>query len=195
MGWGTGLPCDTSCSSDRHAGAAGSSAGSTSSTSRLNTWPWSGWSSFTVCTPSVSATEKVLARPSVRSTNFLGRAEAWNDVMSAWFPVATRTSSTTTIAGKADGHRIGLRVPARGAPGGLEISVHQLQGLEVGWVARVFVPVGGLHVAESGHGREDDSEERAEGHVGSGPDEHRARGAVHSSVASAGVARVLGAVS
>ena len=62
FGWGTGLPWETSCTSETQAGAAGSSAGSTSSTSRVKTWPCSGWSSFTVCTPSVSATEKVLAR-------------------------------------------------------------------------------------------------------------------------------------
>src|SRR5262249_60514491 len=48
---------------------------------------------------------------------------------------------------------------------GLWVSVGQIERLEVGRGGRVLVAVGGLHVAESGHGREGDSEERAEGHV------------------------------
>jgi len=94
----------------------------------VKTCPWSGWSSFTVWTPSVSATEKVLARPSVRRTNFRGRAEAWKEAVSAWFPVPTRTSSTTATeakpnpsasacASEVEEHQAVLRFPSTSCSG------------------------------------------------------------------------------
>ncbi len=116
--------------------------------------------------PSVSATEKVLARPSVRSTNFRGRAEAWKVAVSAWFPVPMRTSSTATMAAKPK-----LSASACASLLAAHQAVRRSPSTSCsGWKWAGVLACSYQSVActkpSRGDGREDDSEEQAEGHGG-----------------------------